>query len=87
VVLELVVGEELCAEVEVSQQHGANVLLVDPEQLEELGHHVLPVEGHREQALLATPPAAAAGVYPRGRAPLEVDRTDRNRGPGVKKGD
>lgn len=45
-VLEFVMKEELGVDVDVGQQHDAHVLLVDLEELEDLWHHVLPIEGH-----------------------------------------
>ena len=62
--LELVVREVLGVDVDVGQQHDANVLLLDLEELEELGHHVPPIEGHGEQALLVA--LSAAGIYHQG---------------------
>ena len=62
--LELVVREVLGVDVDVGQQHEANVLLLDLEELEELGHHVPSIEGHGEQALLDA--LSAAGIYHQG---------------------
>lgn len=44
-------GEELSADVDVSQQHDPDVFLVDLEELEKLRNHVFTVKGQRQQAL------------------------------------
>lgn len=43
-------GEELSVDVDVSQEHNANVFLIDLEELKKLRHHMFTVKGQRKQA-------------------------------------
>lgn len=62
-ILELIVGEELGVDVDVSQQHDPHVLLVDLEELEELRSHMFPVKGLRQQTVFAATTAAGICQY------------------------
>lgn len=59
-------GEELGVDGKMCEQHDADVLLVDLEELKQLRDHVLPVKGHRQEVFFTATIATSVCAHARG---------------------